>query len=200
MQQYWGKIHKVQTGSSALLQQTQPSHSQTPSLPTHRHGDGSHNSLNLAPWLQQAGRNKLLRNTRLNIITAAQTTQAGKIIMVCALCTAQNRAVNTDAVLWCYKQYFSYEVRRGYRHHNPPRIWARINYHAQHSRLFLRAEAIFGWGREVSLLQGLLAMSSALPIHEEDKKNLLTVLWFPVEIGKPISLLSNQPWGLFYTA
>lgn len=120
--------------------------------------------------------------------------------MVCALCTAQNRAVNTDAVLWCYKQYFSYEVRRGYRHHNPPRIWARINYHAQHSRLFLRAEAIFGWGREVSLLQGLLAMSSALPIHEEDKKNLLTVLWFPVEIGKPISLLSNQPWGLFYTA
>ncbi|CAM4726711.1 unnamed protein product [Leuciscus chuanchicus] len=60
-----------------------------------------------------------------------------------------------------------------------------------------RDEAIFGWGREVLLLQGLLAMSSALSIHEEDnKKNLLTVLWFPVEIGKPISLLSNQPWGL----
>ncbi len=198
MQQYWGKIHKVQTGSSALLQQTQPSHSQTPSLPTHRHGDGSHNSLNLAPWPQQAGRNKLLRNTRLNIITAAQTTQ-GKIIMVCALCgTKQSRKHRRCVVV--LQTVLLWGEERGYRHHNPPRIWARINYHAQHSRLFLRAEAIFGWGREVSLLQGLLAMSSALPIHEEDKKNLLTVLWFPVEIGKPISLLSNQPWGLFYTA
>ncbi len=169
----------------------------TPSLPTHRHGDVSHNSLNLAPWPQQAGRNKLLRNTRLNIITTAQTTQAGKIIMVFAQCRAQNRAVNTDATLWYYKQYFSYEVRRGYRHHNPPCIWAHINYHAQHSRLFLRTEAIFGWGREVSLLQGQLAMSSALPIHEEKKKTFSLSSGSQWKSASPSHCLATSPGACF---